>query len=109
MSDEVRNEVDGWAARAERIAVAGEQVALVDVAPDRPGGAPPLLVVHGFPTSSIDFSPVVGRLAAERRVVLVDLPGYGLSDKPTGRTRCSGRPMWSRRWRGTGACPRSTC
>ena len=82
MGDEVMDEVDGWAGRAERIGVAGEQVALVDVAPDRPGGAPPLLVVHGFPTSSIDFSPVVGRLAAERRVVSVDLPGYGLSDKP---------------------------
>src|SRR5215510_11231454 len=82
MGDEVMDEVDGWAGRAERIAVAGEQVALVDVAPERPGGAPPLLFVHGFPTSSIDFAPVVGRLAAERRVVLVDLPGYGLSDKP---------------------------
>jgi pimeloyl-ACP methyl ester carboxylesterase len=82
MSDEMMDEVDRWSGRAERIAVAGEQVALVDLAPDRPGGAPPLLVVHGFPTSSIDFAPVVGRLAAERRVVLVDLPGYGLSDKP---------------------------
>src|SRR5262245_15894754 len=82
MGDEVMDEVDGWAGRAERIAVDGEQVALVDVGPDRSGGAPPLLVVHGFPTSSIDFAPVVGRLAAERRVVLVDLPGYGLSDKP---------------------------
>ena len=82
MGDGVKDQVDGWAGRSERITVAGEQVALVDVAPDRPGGAPPLLVVHGFPTSSIDFSPVVGRLAAERRVVLVDLPGYGLSAKP---------------------------
>jgi pimeloyl-ACP methyl ester carboxylesterase len=82
MGDDVGDEVDGWAGRAGRVTVAGEHVAVVDVAPDRAGGAPPLLVVHGFPTSSIDFVPVLGRLAAGRRVVLVDLPGYGLSDKP---------------------------
>mmetsp|Transcript_18323 Transcript_18323/g.55033 ORF Transcript_18323/g.55033 Transcript_18323/m.55033 type:complete len:374 (+) Transcript_18323:40-1161(+) len=42
-----------------------------------------LLVVHGFPTSSVDFAPSLTRLH-ERfdRVILVDLPGFGLSDKP---------------------------
>ena len=42
----------------------------------------PLLVLHGFPTSSFDFAGVVDRLAAHRRVVLIDLLGYGLSEKP---------------------------
>ena len=78
----VRHEVDAWAARAEEVVVGGEAVAVVDVAADRPGDAPPLLVVHGFPTSSVDFAPVLGRLAERRRVVLLDLPGYGLSAKP---------------------------
>ena len=74
--------VDAWAARATRIPVAGEQVAVVDVAAAGVEAGPPVLVIHGFPTSSIDFAPVLDRLAAGRRVVLVDLPGYGLSDKP---------------------------
>ena len=74
--------VEAWAARASRIPVGGEQVAVVDVAAAGAETGPPLLVIHGFPTSSIDFAPVLDRLAAGRRVVLVDLPGYGLSDKP---------------------------
>jgi pimeloyl-ACP methyl ester carboxylesterase len=44
-----------------------------------------LLVVHGFPTSSVDFAPVLERLALGRRVVLLDLPGYGMSAKPDRR------------------------
>src|SRR5262245_24547335 len=74
--------VAAWAARAVRVPVGGEQVAVVDIPAAGPGDGPPLLVIHGFPTSSIDFAPVVDQLAAGRRVVLVDLPGYGLSDKP---------------------------
>jgi pimeloyl-ACP methyl ester carboxylesterase len=74
--------VEAWADRAVSIPVAGEQVAVVDVAAAGPAVAPALLVIHGFPTSSIDFAAIVDRLAETRRVVLVDLPGYGLSDKP---------------------------
>jgi len=48
--------------------------------------APPettLLVVHGFPESSFSFNKVLDALSAHfARVVLVDLPGYGFSDKP---------------------------
>jgi pimeloyl-ACP methyl ester carboxylesterase len=48
-------------------------------------GVPPLLVLHGFPTCSYDFAPVLPALAAQRRVVLPDYPGYGLSSKPDRR------------------------
>lgn len=87
-------EVAAWSGRATTTTVAGEAVAVVDVpaasgsgasgASGDPGatGPPPLLVVHGYPTSSVDFAPVVDRLAERRRVVLLDLPGYGLSEKP---------------------------
>ena len=51
-------------------------------APTSTCGAPPLLVLHGFPTSSIDFASVLPSLREGRRVVLVDLPGYGQSAKP---------------------------
>ncbi|HEY6623856.1 MAG TPA: alpha/beta hydrolase [Acidimicrobiales bacterium] len=44
--------------------------------------AEPLLVLHGFPTSSLDFHLVLDSLAEHRRVLLIDLVGYGLSSKP---------------------------
>jgi pimeloyl-ACP methyl ester carboxylesterase len=45
-------------------------------------GAPQLVLVHGFPTSSIDFFALTGELGSEFDIYLLDFPGYGLSDKP---------------------------
>lgn len=47
-------------------------------------GLPVLLLVHGFPTSSIDWFEVSERLSARFRVCALDFPGYGFSDKPRG-------------------------
>ncbi len=47
-------------------------------------GAPVLLLIHGFPTSSIDWFEVAGRLSSRFRVCMLDFPGYGFSDKPQG-------------------------
>ncbi|MDR3663689.1 MAG: alpha/beta hydrolase [Mycobacterium sp.] len=44
--------------------------------------APLLVMVHGFPTSSIDWQDVVGELSTNHRVCVLDLPGFGFSDKP---------------------------
>ncbi|OBH13888.1 alpha/beta fold hydrolase [Mycobacterium sp. E1747] len=44
--------------------------------------APALVLVHGFPTSSIDFSALVNDLGSEFDIYLLDFPGCGLSDKP---------------------------
>ncbi|HUH81372.1 MAG TPA: alpha/beta hydrolase [Solirubrobacteraceae bacterium] len=44
--------------------------------------APAALLLHGFPTSSIDWYDVAGLLAAEHRVGMLDFPGFGFSDKP---------------------------
>ena len=46
--------------------------------------APVLLLIHGWPTSSIDWSAVASRLSARFRVCALDFPGYGFSDKPPG-------------------------
>jgi pimeloyl-ACP methyl ester carboxylesterase len=46
--------------------------------------APPLVLVHGFPTSSIDWFEVAERLSDRYRVCAMDFPGYGFSDKPLG-------------------------
>jgi len=44
--------------------------------------APLLVMVHGFPTSSIDWCDVASELSATHRVCVLDLPGFGFSDKP---------------------------
>ncbi len=45
-------------------------------------GAPVLLLVHGWPTSSIDWFEVASQLSARFRVCALDFPGYGFSAKP---------------------------
>ena len=44
--------------------------------------APPLVLFHGFPTSSYDWEPVLEPLAKRFRVLAFDFPGFGLSAKP---------------------------
>ena len=47
-------------------------------------GAPVVLLIHGWPTSSIDWFEVAGQLSGRFRVCALDFPGYGFSDKPLG-------------------------
>ena len=49
------------------------------------GSGDPVLLVHGFPTSSHLWRDVVPLLPAGHRIVVVDLLGYGRSDRPAGR------------------------
>lgn len=74
-----------WEEQGEHREVLGHRLFVVDVGPEREAGHPPLLVLHGFPTSSIDFAAVLPALREERRVVLFDFLGFGLSDKPDRR------------------------
>jgi pimeloyl-ACP methyl ester carboxylesterase len=46
--------------------------------------APVLLLVHGWPTSSFDWSAVTDRLSDRFLVCALDFPGYGFSGKPSG-------------------------
>jgi pimeloyl-ACP methyl ester carboxylesterase len=46
--------------------------------------APVLLLIHGWPTSSVDWFEVANRLSATFRVCALDFPGHGFSDKPPG-------------------------
>lgn len=74
-----------WEAAGARAAVHDHHVwtarfpAVADV------GNRPLLVLHGFPTNSYDWRPVLDALRAERDVVVVDVVGFGLADKPDQR------------------------
>jgi len=47
-------------------------------------GAPPVVLVHGFPTSSVDWFDVAALLSDRFRVCAMDFPGFGFSDKPLG-------------------------
>lgn len=46
------------------------------------GAGPPLLLIHGFPTSSWDWHRIWPELISRFRVVAPDLIGYGFSAKP---------------------------
>jgi pimeloyl-ACP methyl ester carboxylesterase len=46
---------------------------------DRRGAGPPLVLLHPLGADRRVWDPVLGRLAAERDVVALDLPGFGAS------------------------------
>jgi len=46
------------------------------------GGAPTILLLHGFPTSSHMFRNLIPALGDSYHVVAPDLPGFGFSDAP---------------------------
>jgi pimeloyl-ACP methyl ester carboxylesterase len=46
-------------------------------------GAPAILLLHGFPTSSHMFRDLIPQLAGEHHVVAPDLPGFGFSESPS--------------------------
>lgn len=71
-----------WKDRGRTLSLCGYDIFTVDIPATEDEQRAPLLILHGFPTSSFDFHAVVDRLAVDRRVVLFDLLGYGLSDKP---------------------------
>ena len=48
-------------------------------------GAPVLLLLHGFPTSSFMFRDLIPRLADQYRVIAPDLPGFGFTEVPAKR------------------------
>jgi len=45
-------------------------------------GAPKLLLLHGFPSSSHMFRDLIPKLADHLHLIAPDLPGFGLSDLP---------------------------
>ncbi len=45
----------------------------------RQGDGEPLLLLHSLGGSLVQWSPVMDRLAAEREVIAVDMPGFGKS------------------------------
>ena len=48
-------------------------------------GAPLVLLLHGFPTSSFQFRELIPRLADQYHVIAPDLPGFGFTEVPDRR------------------------
>jgi haloalkane dehalogenase len=65
--------------RSEFVEVAGLRVHYLEA-----GSGEPVILLHGWPTSSYLWRNVIPHLAARRRVIAPDLPGFGLSEKPVG-------------------------
>jgi pimeloyl-ACP methyl ester carboxylesterase len=71
-----------WATKGSWLRLGDHELFVADLEPLGPVEHAPLLVVHGFPTSSVDYRLVADELRRGRRVLLPDMLGYGLSDKP---------------------------
>jgi len=50
-----------------------------------PTGAPVVLLLHGFPTSSFQYRELIPRLADRYHVIAPDLPGFGFTEIPPER------------------------
>jgi epoxide hydrolase len=87
-----------WNAREQRIVTAGDaEIHVVRVAGVGEGEAMPLILTHGWPSSFVEFSRVIGPLSDPARfgghprdafdVVIPSLPGFGFSPRlPAGET-----------------------
>ena len=45
------------------------------------GSGEPILLIHGFPTSSYLWRNIIDEISEKYKVIAIDLPGYGKSDK----------------------------
>jgi pimeloyl-ACP methyl ester carboxylesterase len=80
--DRTSQAASAWEASGTYRTLAGYDVFTARLGPTGPERNEPLLVLHGFPTSSYDFHLVLDALSVDRLVLLVDMVGFGLSEKP---------------------------
>jgi pimeloyl-ACP methyl ester carboxylesterase len=74
--------VAAWEARGTYLTLGGRRIFTVDLPAIEPSGAEPVLLLHGFPTSSFDYHLVAEAMSRTRRVLSLDFLGFGLSEKP---------------------------
>jgi pimeloyl-ACP methyl ester carboxylesterase len=68
-----------WPGHLHQIEIAGRRVNYVDIGE---GGGAPVVLVHGLGGQWQNWLENIPRLAQERRVIALDLPGFGLSEMP---------------------------
>jgi pimeloyl-ACP methyl ester carboxylesterase len=81
----VGDRVGAWERRGAYRNVLGRQVFVVDRSPSEAADGVPVLVLHGFPTSSHDWHRLQESLGGRHQILLLDMLGFGLSDKPDQR------------------------
>lgn len=75
--------LEQWRACGRTYMHRGHPIFYVDETTGNPG--PVLLLIHGFPTASWDFTPMWARLSKRfSRLIVADLIGFGFSAKPRG-------------------------
>ncbi len=76
------DELENWRSRGREAQICGQSVFYLDEGEDEAGT---VLLIHGFPTASWDWSRLWPRLLPGHRLVALDLPGFGFSAKPDHR------------------------
>jgi len=76
---ELTERTSAWQQTGTLTTVAGQRIFVRESAGE--DDAPPLLFLHGYPSSSYDWRHAF-ELLAGRRILVFDFLGYGLSDKP---------------------------
>ncbi|XP_059179518.1 mesoderm-specific transcript protein-like [Physella acuta] len=81
-TNEITRNVDWWYSRGQYAELQNWNIFYVDEAGTGPSGT--LICLHGFPTSSYDWVKILPDLKQQfGRIILLDLLGYGFSEKPT--------------------------
>ena len=77
-------------AESDRIVIPGRgQIHVIDLpalegACDTDTGADAILLVHGYGSSIASYRPIISELQRHHRVIAIDLPGFGQSDRRAG-------------------------
>lgn len=87
-------EVD-WQRHQRWLVARGQAVNVVELGPAEPPAGPPLVFVHGLSGSWQNWLENLPFFARSRRVIAVDLPGFGASPMPAGDERIS-IPLYAR-------------
>lgn len=77
MAGQLTARTDTWRRAGSRVELADRQI----FARDQPGSGQPILLLHGYPSSSYDWRHILA-LLPNRRVTAFDFLGFGLSEKP---------------------------
>lgn len=75
----------GEPAKAKYAQIDGVRVRYEDAGPQNPAGdQPPVVLIHGFASALETWATVAPRLRQHRRVIALDLKGFGWTDRPEG-------------------------
>ncbi len=70
-----------WRDRGEFLTLNGHRIFIID---EGDSSLPAILLIHGFPTASWDWSKIWLTLSQHYRLLTLDMLGFGFSDKPAG-------------------------